>query len=166
MILLAIGANLTTPRFGPPVAACEAALARLEAAGVRIAARSPWYETPPDPPSDQPWFVNGVARLETGLGPAALLDLLHRIEAEMGRVRRRRNEARVIDLDLIDYGGRVAPAPARPELPHPRLAGRPFVLVPLADVAPGWSDPRTGTTVEALLKALPGGVVLRRLPIG
>ena len=165
MIVLAIGANLSTARFGPPAAACAAALARLGAAGIRVAALSSWYTSPPDPPSDQPWFVNGAARIETGLGPEALLDCLHEIEAGMGRVRRRRNEPRIIDLDLVDYEGRVAPAPARPELPHPRLAERPFVLVPLAQIAPGWRDPRTGRPVEALIQALPAGAVLRPLPM-
>lgn len=141
-------------------------MARLEDRGVRITARSPWFESPPQPPSDQPWFVNGVARVETALGPEALLERLHETEVGMGRVRRRRNEPRLIDLDLIDYHGRVAPPPARPVLPHPRLAERAFVLVPLAMVAPDWRDPRDGRAVEALVKALPAGVVLRRLPSG
>lgn len=164
MILLGIGANLSTPRYGPPRAACAAALTLLEGAGVVVVARSSWYESPPYPPSDQPWYVNAVVRVETACGPEALLACLHRIEAEMGRIRRHRNEARVIDLDLIDFEGRLAPPPASPELPHPRLAERPFVLVPLREVAPQWRDPRTGQMVNALILALPAGAVIRRLP--
>ncbi len=120
-ILIGLGANLPG-RWGPPRATCEAAVAALEAEGLRVVRRSRWYESAPVPASDQPWYVNGVIAVETGLSPEALLALLHRVEARFGRERRTRNEARVIDLDLLAYGERVNDGPAPPLLPHPRAA--------------------------------------------
>lgn len=155
MILIAIGANLPNPRFGTPRETCEAALAALTDSGVKVRRRSRWYRSAPVPPSDQPWFVNGVAVLETTLDPAGLLALLHRIEADFGRVRRVRNEARVIDLDLLAYDDRVSGPGETPVLPHPRLAERPFVVQPLAEIAPDWRHPRDGRTAKEMLAALP-----------
>lgn len=162
MILVALGANLPGPA-GPPLAQCEAALARLQAAGIAVVARSPWYETTPFPPSDQPRFVNGVVAVETRLGPGALLAALHEIERGLGRVRGVPNAARTIDLDLIDYDGLVRVGPEPPELPHPRMAERDFVLRPLADIAPAWRHPVSDMTVGALLARLPHDPSLVRL---
>lgn len=162
MILVAIGANLPGPHGEPPLATCEWAVHELAALpGLRLAAVSPWYETAPVPPSDQPNYVNGAVRLEY-LGepgqldgdadPEALLAALHRIEAEAGRVRTVRNAARPLDLDLIAIDGLVRDQP--PVLPHPRAHLRAFVLMPIRDLAPGWRDPVTGLTPGEALAAL------------
>ena len=135
-ILVGIGANLTSPRHGAPLQSCIAAVAAMERADIAVRRVSAWYESAPVPPSGQPRYVNGVAAVETGLAPDRLLARLHDIEAAFGRVRRARNEARILDLDLLAYGRRIATAPARPNLPHPRLAERAFVLLPLCEVAP------------------------------
>src|SRR5439155_4073407 len=110
------------------------ALGAIEAQGVRISARSGWYWSEPVPRSDQPWFVNAVASLATPLPAPDLLAVLQAIETRFGRVRGARNAARVLDLDLLDYEGKVADT-ATLVLPHPRLHERPFVLVPLAEIA-------------------------------
>ena len=153
MILIALGANLPSPA-GEPQQTLEAALKRLEASGVHIIARSGWYRTAPVPVSDQPWFVNGVVRVETGLEPAALLALLRQVELEFGRERTLRNAARTLDLDIVDYDGRIENTPEL-TLPHPRMQDRAFVLLPLAEVAPGWWHPTLAKTVESLILALP-----------
>jgi 2-amino-4-hydroxy-6-hydroxymethyldihydropteridine diphosphokinase len=163
-ILIALGANLPSPRFGPPRATLEAALAAIAAAGVRILRRSSWWESEPVPVSDQPWYVNGVAAVATDLEPVALLALLHRVEAEFGRIRGARNEARLLDLDLLAYGDRRREGPQPPLLPHPRLADRAFVLLPLAEVAPDWHHPVTGESVRQLTARLPPGQKIRRIP--
>jgi len=94
------------------------------------------------PPSAQPPFVNGVVMVDTMLKPGALLESLHRIERRFGRMRRRRNEARILDLDLIDYRGMIsAGGVGAPVLPHPRALERPFVLEPLAEILPAWRYP-------------------------
>lgn len=155
MILVAIGANLPGLQGEPPLETCEWAVENLRALpGLRLAAVSRWYETTPEPPSDQPNYVNGVVRLEGGAEPEALLAALHGIEAEAGRVRTVRNAARPLDLDLIAMDGLVRGT--APVLPHPRAHLRAFVLLPLRDVAPEWRDPVTGLTAGEMLAALPG----------
>lgn len=157
MILIGLGANLASAEFGAPPRSLEAALSLIAERGVRIVARSRWYRSAPVPPSDQPWFVNGVVAVETALEPAALLDVLHGVEARFGRVRQERNAARVLDLDLLAYDGRLSAEGETPILPHPRLHERAFVLRPLGEIAPDWRHPRFGRTVSALIAALPPG---------
>jgi 2-amino-4-hydroxy-6-hydroxymethyldihydropteridine diphosphokinase len=154
MILLGLGANLPSTAFGAPLQTLMAALEALTGEGVSIARRSPWYRSAPVPAGDQPWFVNGVAILETSLGPVELLALLHRIERRFGRVRRHRNEARPLDLDLLDYAGMVHRG-GDPALPHPRLHERGFVLLPLRDLLPDWRHPVSGAALDDLIAALP-----------
>jgi len=164
MILVGLGANLPSS-FGPPRATLEAVLGALKERGVAVVRRSRWYESRPVPDSDQPWFVNAVAELATALSPAELLAVLHRIEATFGRTRRARDEARVVDLDLLDYDGMIADGSGGgPVLPHPRLHERAFVLLPLAELAPQWVHPVLGRTVSELIGALPPGQECR--PIG
>lgn len=163
MILLGLGANLPSASHGRPEATLAAALAALAAEGVMVERLSPWYRSAPMPAADnQPWYVNGVAAVATRLTPEALLALLHRVEQRFGRVRRERNEPRVLDLDLLDYDGRVQPGDGA-VLPHPRLHERAFVLLPLRDVAPGWRHPTLGRGVDELIAALPPGQQVERL---
>lgn len=161
MILIGIGGNLPSAAGGP-AATCQAALDRLVEGELRLLARSPWYESAPVPASDQPWFVNGVVRVETELGPEALLARLHAIEAEFGRARTEVNAARPLDLDLLAYGDLVRAGPG-PVLPHPRMHSRAFVLLPLRDVAPHWTHPATGLSVDALIAGLAPGQLIRPL---
>jgi 2-amino-4-hydroxy-6-hydroxymethyldihydropteridine diphosphokinase len=115
------------------------------------------------PISDQPWYVNAVVEAATALAPEALLALLHEVEREFGRVRREVNAARILDLDLLAYGDLVRDGPGPPVLPHPRLAERAFVLLPLADLRPDWRHPATGESIRALIARLPADQVTRRL---
>ena len=171
MILIALGANLPTARHGPPARGLDAALAALADVGVRTVARSRWYRSAPFPPAAGPWFVNGVARVETVLPPRALMARLLSVEAAFGRRRSVAGAARPLDLDLLDYRGRIMRCAAGDEgpaltLPHPGLAHRAFVLAPLAGVAPEWRHPETGATAAALLAALPPGQVVEPLGAG
>jgi 2-amino-4-hydroxy-6-hydroxymethyldihydropteridine diphosphokinase len=158
-ILIGLGGNLPSAA-GAPAATLEAAVARLAWAGIVTLRRSRWFVSAPVPPSDQPWFVNGVVAVATALEPGALLAALHGIEALFGRIRGAPNAARTLDLDLLAYGDLVMPpagstaAAGGPTLPHPRLAERAFVLLPLADVAPSWHHPVSGRSLAALIDAL------------
>ena len=164
MIFLGLGSNLPGPRHAAPREVCEAAVALLDKERLMLRRHSSWYASAPVPPSDQPWFVNGLVAVETEQTPEEVLDRLHAVEAALGRQRSgTRNEARVLDLDIIDFDGLIRPAPARPELPHPRLAGRAFVLMPLAEIAPAWRHPVTGQTIAELIEALPPDSQCRRL---
>ena len=162
MILIGLGANLPSPA-GPPAATLAAALEALEAAEVVILARSHFYRTAPVPPSDQPDFINAVAAVAAALDPAALLTLLHEIEARFQRQRGNPNAARSLDLDLLAYDDRVIAGEGGLVLPHPRLHERRFVLAPLSDIAPGWRHPSLGRTAAELLAALPAGEVVSPL---
>ncbi len=155
MILLGLGANLPREKGGSPHGTLLAALAALEIAGVRIVARSRWYDSAAWPDPSQPRYWNAVAGLETTLDPVSLLTLLHQIEDGLGRTRGARNASRTVDLDLLDYDGLVRNGPEAPILPHPRLTERGFVLLPLRDIAPNWRHPVTGVSVDSLISALP-----------
>lgn len=166
-IYIALGGNLHHPVHGAPVRTLTAALQALASRGAAIRRVSPWYRTAPVPASDQPWYVNAVAEIDTDWPADRLLAELHAVEAAFGRVRSDVNAARLIDLDLIDYRGETARGgPGQATLPHPRLEGRAFVLRPLADLAPDWRHPRTGTGIRDLLRGLPADQVAERLPAG
>src|SRR6185369_12403984 len=124
---IGLGANLQHPVHGSPRVTLAAAITALEAQGLEIVARSSWYESAPVPLADQPWYVNGVVAVRSRLAAADLLQRLHRVEAEFGRVRSVINAPRVIDLDLLDYRGeRHEGTGGGPVLPHPRMTQRAF----------------------------------------
>jgi len=159
-ILVGLGANLPSPAHGPPRATLQTALAHLERRGLRLGRRSRWYESAPVPVADQPWFVNGVVEIFTALGAPPLLELLHAVERDFGRFRGALNAPRTLDLDLIAYGDVVRDREP-PILPHPRMAERAFVLLPLREVAPDWRHPVSGLSVEEMIRALPPGQTIR-----
>jgi 2-amino-4-hydroxy-6-hydroxymethyldihydropteridine diphosphokinase len=151
MILIALGANLSSPA-GEPAETLRAALKALGTCGVDVRAVSKFYATPAWPDPNDPPFVNAVAHVETALSSTELLAALHNVETAFGRRRSERNAPRTLDLDLLDYDGRVEHGP--PELPHPRMTERGFVLIPLGDAAPGWRHPITRQSVESLIAEL------------
>jgi len=128
---VAFGANL-----GEPFETLRAAAVAVgRRPGVELVAGSPIYRTRPIGPPGQPDYANAVARVETTLTADALLDALHAVESEFGRVRDVRFGPRTLDLDLIWYEGEER-ADDRLTLPHPRAHEREFVLRPLADLDP------------------------------
>ena len=127
---VAIGANLGDARA--TVLGAMDDLDRLP--GPRVSARSSLYRSAPVD-AGGPDFVNAVVELQTGLDPLALLAELQRLEAGAGRERPYRNAPRTLDLDLLRHGDAVLQTPQL-SLPHPRIAERAFVLLPLAEIAP------------------------------
>jgi 2-amino-4-hydroxy-6-hydroxymethyldihydropteridine diphosphokinase len=134
-----LGANLGDPLVQLRMAV--AAISRLPSTAV--AGTSSVYRSAPVGYLDQPDFYNAVVGVDTRLSPQALLDALLAIEHEGGRTREFRNSPRLIDLDLLLYGDRVVDQP-RLTVPHPRLAGRAFVLLPLVELAPSGAVPGLG----------------------
>ena len=163
-IYIGLGANLAHPVYGQPAETLRTALSQLAKRGVEIRRISPFYRSAPVPASDQPWYVNAVAEVATTLSADRLLAELHSVEHAFGRARTLTNAARAIDLDLLDFRGRIAPGgQGKATLPHPRLANRAFVLKPLADLCPDWRHPATGASVEDLISSLPPDQVAERL---
>lgn len=163
MILVGLGSNLTTTRFKTSEEILEESLKSMKDKGITVGNRSAWFRSAPIPASDQPWFVNGVATLRTDLPPQALLQALHDIEADYGRLRSTRNASRTLDLDLLAYDDFIVDEPDGLRLPHPRLAERAFVLLPMMEVAPGWRHPLTGLTAAEMLARLPAPQPVERL---
>jgi len=153
-IILGIGANLVADGYGSVVEGLATAIAMLGPAGIEPVAQSRWFETAPVPVSDQSWFVNAVIIAQTRLAPLETLKCLHAIESRFGRTRTIRNEARVLDIDLLDYAAQMHDND-RLTLPHPRVHERAFVLLPLRDVAPDWQHPMTGISLTELIAQLP-----------
>nr|WP_275982087.1 2-amino-4-hydroxy-6-hydroxymethyldihydropteridine diphosphokinase [Frigidibacter sp. ROC022] len=178
-----MGSNATSAA-GAPAETLHAALRELKNNNFSIAAISRFYESPAYPAGAGPDFVNAAIRLGDAPPPQRLLETLHRIEAQFGRVRRQRWGPRVLDLDLLARGGTVLPDPATlrrwidlpPEaqrretpdrllLPHPRLQDRAFVLLPLLDIAPDWRHPLLGLTVRQMVAALPSDAKAAMKPL-
>ena len=163
MIYIGLGGNLSS-LAGSPIETCKAALTHMEKAGVTVVRCSSWYKTEPVPISDQPWFINAVAELQTDLNPQELLNLLHLIEEKFERVRSTINGARTLDLDLLAYHGLVRdPGSYPPILPHPRLHMRAFVLFPLLDLAPEWRHPVLDLTPCGMAQQLVSEQTVMRL---
>lgn len=121
----------------------------VKSAEIKVLKQSPIYETMPVGGPPQGLFLNSVWKIETSLSPEDLLRVLQLIEEKLGRKRALKNGPRTIDLDILDYEGRVQAGPEL-SLPHPRLAERAFILRPLYDIQPAWVHPELGKTVREL----------------
>jgi 2-amino-4-hydroxy-6-hydroxymethyldihydropteridine diphosphokinase len=151
---VALGGNI-----GDPPAQIRSALRALAALPeTRLVRQSSLYRNPPVGRLDQPEFVNGVARIETRIGPRDLLDRLLEIERGQGRVRGCPNAPRTLDLDIVLYGDRVIREPGL-IVPHPRMLERAFVLVPLAEIAPDAVVPGKGRVADLLARVDASGMI-------
>ena len=148
---LGLGANQGEPRRQ-----LQEAVARLATAEeIEVVQASSFYLTPPLGPPDQPWYVNAVVKVRTRLTPEELLRVVHRLERDLGRVRRERWGPRLIDIDLLLYDGVILSGPDLC-LPHPEMHKRSFVLVPLVEIAPqAWHPVLEETASELLAKLDP-----------
>jgi 2-amino-4-hydroxy-6-hydroxymethyldihydropteridine diphosphokinase len=150
---IGMGGNLPSSA-GSPEATLAAAALRLESLG-HVVCRSSLYSTEPVGFSEQPRFINAVVALETELDPRQLLEGLLAIEREFGRDRALAivNGPRTLDLDILLFGDLRISEPGL-EIPHPRMAERAFVLVPLCEIAPQIIEANSGKTVSQLLHSI------------
>jgi 2-amino-4-hydroxy-6-hydroxymethyldihydropteridine diphosphokinase len=144
IVYLALGTNI-----GDRAENFRAALSALESF-IEIKECSPIYETPPWGYTDQPPFLNQVLKAVTDLSPTDLLIKLKQIESDLGRTPSVRYGPRLIDIDLLFYDDLVLET-ERLIIPHPRMRGRAFVLVPLADIASDFMHPGNAMSVLELL---------------
>lgn len=151
---LGLGGNVGEPRR-----AMVRALQALDAnEAVSVAAVSPLYRTPPWGKADQPDYLNAVARIETTLSARPLLDLCLATERRLDRVRSERWGPRPIDIDLLLFGEEAIDEEGL-RVPHPHMAERAFVMIPLADIAP--SVMVAGLRAASHARALPGEGIVR-----
>jgi 2-amino-4-hydroxy-6-hydroxymethyldihydropteridine diphosphokinase len=120
---------------------------------IQIVKTSSLYETKPMYVEDQGWFLNCAAKIETNLAPEELLKFLKSIEQKLGRKTVKRNGPRTIDLDILFYGDQILKEDDL-QVPHPKIGERPFVLVPLAEIAPNLIHPVNKKTIIAMLSEL------------
>ncbi len=146
-IVVALGSNLAGA-WGSPGEILEHAIRALGENGITVAGRSRLWRSQawPDPGAAE--YRNAVVLVETKMTPDLLMAKLHAIEHAFGRERGQLNASRTLDLDLIAYGRRISAGP--PVLPHPRAATRRFVMGPLAELLPDWTDPVSGQTAQWL----------------
>ena len=155
---IGIGSNLGTPAEN-----CEKAIRLLHAPPeIEVVARSSLYESEPVGEIEQNWFVNATVAIKTSLTPEALLNTIFKIEKVLGRERREKWGPRIIDLDLLAYGDRVIHSTAL-TLPHPEMAKRRFVLLPLSEFAGDYMHPVENKTIHTLLKELPESPQVRKI---
>lgn len=148
-VYLALGSNL-----GDRAENLRAAIGKMNSDRLRVTRESSVYETKPMYRVSQPSFLNMVVEAETELLPRALLQRLHRIEAELGRKRIAVNGPRPIDLDILFYGKALIEMPQL-TVPHPRMQERRFVIEPMAEIAPQWQHPLIKKSMAQMLADLP-----------
>jgi 2-amino-4-hydroxy-6-hydroxymethyldihydropteridine diphosphokinase len=157
MIFIALGSNLTGP-WGTPEATVTRAIDELARRNIRVLNISQLLVTAPFGVINQPSFVNAVIAVATAMPPQSLMRVLHDIERSAGRKRLKRWGPRTLDLDLLDYHGRILRPLTRSikplVLPHPGIELRSFVLCPLMEIAPQWKHPVSHRTAEQSLRRL------------
>ena len=161
-IYIAFGANLSNPK-----STFAAAIKALGQNGAALVKMSGLWQSPAWPAgSGQPDYINACAQVEFGGSARQLLNILHEVEAQMGRIRSAKNAARTLDLDLLDFRGQIIHAEQGAAyatqhghepmiIPHPRMLLRGFVLFPLSEVAPDWHDPADGWHINDHICRLP-----------
>ena len=157
IVFLSLGSNV-----GDREKNLRTAIAALPELGVEIKNVSSIYETEPVDLLEQPWFLNCVVEGETAVLPVALLRELRALEKRMGSKKLVASGPRLIDLDILVYGGQTIDSPEL-QVPHARMHLRRFVLAPLAEIAPEFKHPSWSGTATQLLNGLSDNSLVKKL---
>ncbi len=152
-IIIGIGGNIKSEAGAHPIKVATKAISYFKDYSIDVTRQSSWYETEPIPKSDQPNFFNCIVLAYTNLNELDVLKSLHEIEHKLGRKRIKVNEARIIDLDLIDYSNKIL-INKEIVIPHPRAHQRRFVMEPLAELDKNWVHPILKININKILKNL------------
>jgi len=156
MIYLGIGSNLSSS-FGDRFTNINLAISFLERKGINLIKKSSFYETFSYPDKEKPKFINIVIAVETFLSPKDLIKTLILIEEKIERKRKKKNDPRTCDIDIIDYNKEIINFKLNNfelKIPHQSMSTRNFVLYPLKEICPNWIHPITKTTIDVLIKNL------------
>ena len=156
MFLLGLGSNLPSS-FGDRFENLNLAVSYLELYKIKIIKKSSFYETPSYPDIKNPKFINIVVKVSTYLSPEDLASVLIRVEKKLERNRKKKNEPRTCDIDIIDYNGKVVNFSYKGlifKVPHEKLIYRNFVLFPLQEIASNWIHPKTKDSIDVLINKL------------
>ena len=156
MVYIGIGSNLPS-EFGNRFKNIDLAISFLEKKDVKILKKSSFYETFSQPNRNDPKFINIVISVETNLSPIDLMLTLILIEEKLGRKRKKKNDPRVCDMDIIDFNGVVKNLKNdnfELILPHKGIIDRNFVLHPLKEICPNWIHPKSKKSIDILINNL------------
>ena len=156
MIILGLGSNLSS-LYGDRFKNIDLAIENLEFYKINVLKKSSFYQTPSYPNTKDPMFINCVILVETHLGALDLMSVLLFIEKKLGRIRSKKNDPRICDIDIIDYKSELINFNYNNlnfTAPHRKLKERNFVLYPLQEVVPDWHHPQTKEHIDTLIDNL------------
>ena len=157
MILLGLGSNLSSS-FGDRFQNIDLAVSTLEGYGIQLKKKSSYYESLSYPSKKNPKFINIVIEIETHLPPEDLASVLIFIEEYLERKRKKKNDPRTCDIDIIDYNSKTIDFKYKDldfTVPHTKLIYRNFILYPLQEILPDWKHPKTKELISVLIENLP-----------
>ena len=157
MILLGLGSNLSSS-FGDRFQNIDLAVSALEGYGIQLKRKSSYYESLSYPNKKYPKFINIVIEIETHLPPEDLASVLIFIEEYLERKRKKKNDPRTCDIDIIDYNSKTIDFKCKDldfTVPHTKLIYRNFILYPLQEILPDWKHPKTKELISVLIEKLP-----------
>ena len=157
MILLGLGSNLSSS-FGDRFQNIDLAVSALEGYRIQLKKKSSYYESLSYPNKKNPKFINIVIEIETHLPPEDLASVLIFIEEYLERKRKKKNDPRTCDIDIIDYNSKTIDFKYKDldfTVPHAKLIYRNFILYPLQEILPDWKHPKTKELISVLIENLP-----------
>ena len=158
-LIIGIGGNVHSLDGLHPIEVANEALKKIETSNIHVDKVSSWYVSQPIPKSDQPNFFNCVAFCSSQMDEFNVLNKLQLVEYDLGRTRVNVNEPRSIDLDLIDFSGKVVNT-KNLILPHPRAHLRKFVMEPIAELEPMWIHPINKLSAKFLSNELNNQIIM------